>query len=456
MSLWGDIGDFVSDVGDVVVDVAEGAVDAAVGIVEAIGGAIADVIEAVGDAAADALESAAEVMDVADDVLDSMTDIGEAMLTAMDDVVFDTVDFVTVGFVDIDYDEGVFGASFGIDDVFGASMTISEEGFDTGVETLLVSADLSYGEDGFATGASAGADWGPLPYVEGHVSVDEKGNVGVGGEFQVYLPTPAGLSGVEVGADYQETDEGYQLTASATGGNYAYTGTYAKAGVHTAYEEDADGYRFQVGAHGEVGQVGVGSVTASIDYVEGREGDRSYEGVTVGAGADGFGASAEVEASYTHLETPDGEIDVVAGSFSASGGGNTVEATGGVISGPGGTMAYGEVTHDFDELGLVTSAAEIAGDAAGVGGPGDLGLPDLGVVKSTVGETATGALGDAATGAVGTAATEAFGEALAESGLDDVAQEAVQKVVDDASATVQEAVEETASDAFAHAPDELG
>jgi hypothetical protein len=356
----------------------------------------------------------------------------------MDDVVFDTVDFATAGLIDVDFDNGAFSANVGIDDVFGLSVAISEDGFEYGYDVVVASFEVGYGADGLSVGASAGMDWGPLPYVDGHMSLDEEGNVGIGGQIQAYLPTPAGLSGGELIGDYQETDEGFRTSGSVTGGNYAPTGTYVKGGVHSSYEEDDEGYRFQVGVHGEVGQVGVGSVTGSVDYVEGRQGDTSYEGVRVEAGADAFGASADIEGSYTHLETPEGEIDVVSGGASASVAGNTVSASGGVVSGPDGTTAYGEVDHDVDELGLATSGAELAGDALGVGGPSDLGFPDVRGVEDALERGPAGLAG----------------EALAASGVDETVVEAAQETFDEVAASLPQTVEESAAEAVDQAIDD--
>ncbi|CAN0253504.1 unnamed protein product, partial [Phaeothamnion confervicola] len=58
-------------------------------------------------------------------------------------------------------------------------------GFNLGVASGSATFD---DDDGFHVGGSAGIDFGPLPFVEGHIDVAPDGGISIGGELQGVLP----------------------------------------------------------------------------------------------------------------------------------------------------------------------------------------------------------------------------------------------------------------------------
>ncbi len=94
---------------------------------------IGDAAEAVGSAAADAAGSAGgyvgDAVGAIGGAVDAATFGGaSAALNLVDDTVFDGVDYVTGGVVDIDFDDGKFSASVGIDGVADVGASIGEHG----------------------------------------------------------------------------------------------------------------------------------------------------------------------------------------------------------------------------------------------------------------------------------------------------------------------------------------
>src|SRR5687767_11000206 len=114
MGLWDTITDAADAVGDAVSDVAESAYDTVAQ------GAVGDVIAG----AADAVDTATFGL------------AGRA-LHATDDYVFDTVDYVTAGAVDVDFDDGKFTVGTGIDGVAHVGASIGEHGVTTDTDTLV-------------------------------------------------------------------------------------------------------------------------------------------------------------------------------------------------------------------------------------------------------------------------------------------------------------------------------
>ena len=355
MGLFDPLEDLANDVVGAVVDV----VDTAADVVEGVGEGFADL----GDAFVDAGEFTLDAFDTG--------------LTFLEDVgFFDVVDYATVGLVDIEYDDSGFSLDLGIEDVIGYGIEIGENGVSFEADYVGSGFEVAVGADGFTAAASLGVDWGPLPNASARVNVDDEGQLGAAGKAEVYIPHPAGLSGGEVEGSYQETEEGFRVEGSLTGRHYAPSGTYAGAGVHASHERFADGYSTTVGLHGEAGQLGGPEVRASIDYTESRDGDVETSGVRVSAqGEVAPGVSAESSLSYTHVETPEGELDIVSGSAAVSGAGADVAASTTVVSGPGGLSIDGEADVDLgrDPIEVARSAA----DAAGIDIPDLPEVPDV-------------------------------------------------------------------------------
>jgi hypothetical protein len=372
-----DIGDAFEDVAEVVaapvVEVAEVVAAPFVDVAEAVTVAVEDTAEAAGGLFEDVGEAVVEAGEVALDAGGSILDAG---LAGLDDTVFDAVDYATFGAVEINYEDGNFSANAGIDGIFDVGLAVGENGFDYHNEVLGQGFGISATGDGFNVSGQAGIDWGPLPYVEGHVSVDEDGNFGVGGEATLYVPTPGGLVGGHVEGDFQQTNEGWEAHGGVEGGYISPVGAEVKAGVDVSAEVDADGYHTEVGGHVDVGIVGGPHVGASVEYEEGREGDVTYSGVQVEGSVSAPGVEVAASGGYTHVETPDGEYDVYQGGVSASAGGAEVAASGEVIAGPDGVTTTGEVTFDADAGELTSAVAGALGDYAGIDIP-DLDAPGI-------------------------------------------------------------------------------
>ena len=190
-----------------------------------IGAAVDDAVEWVEDAAEDvgeALEDAAEavgefVEDVAEDIVEAAEDIAEWSLNVLDDYVFDPIDYMTGGAVDIDYDNGQFSAELDIG-IASAGVSFGEQGFSThaGFDLGLASGEISYDDAaGFAASGSIGVDWGPLPYASGHIEISPNGDVSIGGELQATLPLPTGsIDGHMEGEMYRRADGSWGAAGS--------------------------------------------------------------------------------------------------------------------------------------------------------------------------------------------------------------------------------------------------
>ena len=140
MGLWDTITDAADAVGDAVSDVAESAYDSVT--TSAIG---------------DTIAWAAEAVDTATFGL-----AGQAM-NAADDYVFDTVDYVTGGGVNIDFDDGQFSVGTGFDGLAKVSASVGEAGITTGGEVPFGAYEFGMTDDGFLASGSAGINWGPAP-----------------------------------------------------------------------------------------------------------------------------------------------------------------------------------------------------------------------------------------------------------------------------------------------------
>ena len=113
-------------------DLVEGVADAFSDAGEAIGQAVEDVVETVEQVASDVVETVEQVAtDVGNAVADAAGDVAEWGLNALDDVVFDPVDYLTGGAIDLDYDNGQFTADVGIDiGIADFGLHVGESGFD--------------------------------------------------------------------------------------------------------------------------------------------------------------------------------------------------------------------------------------------------------------------------------------------------------------------------------------
>ena len=199
MSDWDNFWNGVEDAVEQVVDFVEDAVEDVVEVVE-------DVVEGV--------ENVAEaIVDIVEDAAETVADWS---LTVADAVIFDPVDFITGGAVDVDYENGQFTADLNLG-IGSVGISVGEQGFDAhaGFDIGIASGEMSYDSDtGFATSGSIGVDWGPLPYAAGHLTIGNDGAISIGGEVQATLPLPFGSSiGGEASGEMHLNRDGFGATS---------------------------------------------------------------------------------------------------------------------------------------------------------------------------------------------------------------------------------------------------
>jgi len=280
VGLWDDFTDVVDSVGDAVGDPAESAYDAVAG------GVIGDVIA-----------TAATTVDTA-----TFGMAGRA-LHAADDYVFDTVDYVTAGAVDVDFDDGRFTVGAGFDGLAKVGASVGEAGIGASGEALIGGAfDVRMTQEGFLATGSAGIDWGPLPYAEGHVELRANGDVIVNGHVQGTVPTPYGIVSGEASAGFTSTASGWGGYLDSQGTWRLPSGVTLGGGQHLAYQQTADGSHLAVGVNGSVSYPGMGTVDGAIGYERLEHDGDVVQGLHLEGGAQGFGMSARAEADYVHAE----------------------------------------------------------------------------------------------------------------------------------------------------------
>lgn len=296
------VSDAASDIGSGIADAAEAVADTAVDVAGNAGGYLGDTVGAVGD------------------VVDTATFGGaSALLGAVDDTVFDGVDYVTGGAVNIDFDDGRFSASVGIDGVADVGASIGEDGLTVSTDSLIASTDIGLTDAGLSVDTTAGINFGPLPYTETHTKVTPDGEVSVNGLVQGTVPTPFGLLSGHASGGFVQTDQGWGTYVDADGTLTLPSGTSIAGGIQAGYMEQGDDSQTTFGIHGGVTEPGVGTVGGSFGYQS-----TTHDGVTLTTEhgevhASGFGASASASETYLGLDTPDGSVSQTTTDVSLSG-----------------------------------------------------------------------------------------------------------------------------------------
>ncbi|MDO8362243.1 MAG: hypothetical protein Q7V88_05055 [Actinomycetota bacterium] len=390
-----------------------GLFDVFVEAAEEVGGAIADGVEAVADGVEGAVETVVETAETVvegavDQVVEAATtvtetaidwfaeaaqDAGTWALETTDDYVFDTVDFITDGAVDLDYDDGQFSANVDLG-IASAGVSIGEDGFDghASANVGIAAASVSYEDGSFESSASAGVDWGPLPYAEGHLNISEDGTVDVGGKVQATIPTPIGvLDGSVEGGYHQLPDGSWGAYGGADATLYTPTGVTVSAGGEVSYEVEADGDEvFHAGGYVGAGLIGGPSVEVGGEY-HSIEDDGTYtQGGSGYVEGQAYGIEGRAEGSYNSVTDADGNVtETYEGSIEGSGYGHQVGAGGSYVEqtnadGTSSTSADGWVDVDgLDTDALLGQATNFLGDQAG--GLGDaVGLPDTSSISETI------------------------------------------------------------------------
>src|SRR4051794_14030204 len=122
-------------------------VDAASDAVSDVGSSIEDAAEDVGSAAVDVAGNAGSYVGAAVGGLGAAVDAAtggaaSSILDSVDNTVFDGVNYITDGAVDINFDDGRFSASVGIPGVADVGASIGENGITASSDTLLGSTDV--------------------------------------------------------------------------------------------------------------------------------------------------------------------------------------------------------------------------------------------------------------------------------------------------------------------------
>jgi hypothetical protein len=278
MGLWDSITDAADAFGDAVSDVAESAYDTVTS--SAIGDTIAW--------AADGVDTATFGL------------AGRAMNVA-DDYVFDSVDYVTGGAVNIDFDDGQFSVGAGIDGIASMGASVGEAGITANGGLIAgTSFDIGMTDDGFTASGSAGINWGPLPYAGGHIDLDPDGGVSINGELQGTIPTPIGLLSGEVSGGFVNTDQGWGAFVDADGTLRLPSGTTIRGGLDVAYQESGDDSQLSVGLDGSVSMPGLGTAGGSLDYDRIESDGDVVETFQAQGEVDALGMSATARADYAH------------------------------------------------------------------------------------------------------------------------------------------------------------
>jgi hypothetical protein len=387
---WSDVVDVVSDpVPDVVKDAVEDATEAAADVG-------AEVWEAAEDASGDlggwfddwgpsVLESTGWFEDIGstiedigsaiDDGLPTMKDVfteagGDVLGTLDRGGVFDTIKTATGGTIDVSYDpEEGLGVNVGIDGM-EAGMRVGAGGVSGEIDTTVFSAEGSYSDEGVELGGSAGIDYGPLPNVEGGVSIDEEGRVGVEGRVEAYIPTGGGMAGGEAGGKFQQTPEGVEVAGEVAGRYYSATGGSVEAEVHASYERDAEGSHTNVGASAEGEIYGVGG-SAGVDVTSGPDGLSVTGDVDVDTDIDARDL-LDIAGDALGVDVPDDVLDVgLPGDVD-----DLLGAAGDALG-----VELPEIPEGVDDV------LGVAGDALGVEMPE--GIEGLGAVEEALADTAS-------------------------------------------------------------------
>lgn len=245
-------------------------------------------------------------------VADTVTlGIADDLLEVVDDTVLDTLDEVTGGIVDIDYDDGGLSVDVGIDDVIGVSLSIGEDGLSTDSEVLGADLALGVGDEGLMLDVEAGIDTFPLPYLETHLEVDGDGNISANGVVQGPYPYPVGDGMVygKAGGGFQSTDEGWAVEGEAEATWYGADGTQIHGEVGVSYAETEDGSAFSASAAGSFSNE-YGTVGGGVGYNRLEKDGEVLETFEAEAHAEGFGLEASAEAKYLGIDTAEGSKSI--------------------------------------------------------------------------------------------------------------------------------------------------
>ncbi len=377
-----DIGNAVEDavewVGEAAEDVAEAVgdvVDLIASGAEVVGEAIASGAEVVGEAIVAGAEAVGEmVVDVVEAVGEAAADVVDWTLTVADTVIFDPVDFITGGVIDVDYEGGQLTGELNLG-IASVGISVGEQGFDAhaGFDIGIASGEISYdSDDGLAIGGSLGIDWGPLPYAEGHIDIGVDGEISIGGRIQGTLPLPFGSIGGEVSGElYRSADGTWGATSTVDvlldGPGDTGASLHNDASIALGREGFEASTATDVLLDGPLGTGAEFHNDASIDVDAGGDVlfDAGVEAAATGLGGKGIGTDANV--GYSNITDADGNVTTTAeAGAGVSIGGRAIDASTEFV---GTRSADGErsssVSGDVDVTGY--DAPSLAADRPGGG-----------------------------------------------------------------------------------------
>jgi hypothetical protein len=285
-----------------------------------------DAVTEVADTAVDAVGTVAsgtgDVIGGIGTVVDTATfGAASAVLNVVDNTVLDTVDEVTGGLVDVDYDDGNISAKVGVEGLAHVGASVGEDGLRHSASAINQSFDLGLGDDGLSASGQAGIDWGPLPYAEGSAVVETDGDVALDGRAQGTIPTPIGVLSGRAEAGFVREGDMWAGNLDADGSLLLPDGDVIKGGVEAAYAETSDGSLLSLGLEGAYSRPGEFEVGGSVGYDRIDQGGVLAERFEAGAYASAHGGRVEAGFERESVTTADGSVShwEVTGSASLEG-----------------------------------------------------------------------------------------------------------------------------------------
>lgn len=230
----------------------------------------------------------------------------------LDGYVTEPVQFATLGAVDVDLAGGNLAANVNLGPVGGAGVTLGEHGVSADAGALGQEAGVGLTDQGFHVDATAGLDYGPLPYASGHVDVGADGTVSVAGEAQATIPTPYGLLSAHGQGGFVQTADGeWGAFVAADGTLHTPVGVTLAAGAQAAYAHTDDGSDFSIAGQGSVGYLGAAAVGGSAGYST-EDGFASDADLMVDLGEESLLEAGRVALTAAGIAVPDSLDGVVA------------------------------------------------------------------------------------------------------------------------------------------------
>lgn len=278
--------DVVEDVVDAVEDVIEGAGDVVEGAVNGAGDALEGIAGAMGNAAQWAGDAAKSAGGAVGDAFEAGLELAENSGT------FDAISTGTFGLVDLEYEDGRFGADVGVDGLANLSVGVGDAGFDLGVDAATMTFDLAIDHGAMSVELGAGNFGGDSTLFEAGFTVDRDGV-----DFDASVD-PGAFADVDLDAgplgSLQIGEGGFDLDTPV--GDLRFSQSEG-LDVEVGFEN------FEVGAHGEIDRDG--------DYEFGADVDLPVADASVGFDRDDGNVGLEI----------DGAVDVNVGLVHIEGGG---------------------------------------------------------------------------------------------------------------------------------------